>query len=142
LYLLHTKPFVEPSQNRMEIMNELFISAGCYFLFLFTDLVLSNETRYTLGWILCIHIGLLLVVNLSIVAYQTISERVKAFRIWRALRKLKKLQASYQEKRKEWQEQKAEKEQGIEELQAPIEQRRGRKNWRALVTSNRQTRIR
>jgi len=75
--------------------------------------VLNNETRYTLGWVLCIHIGLLLIVNLSIVAYQTISEKVKAFRIWRALRKLKKLQASYQEKRKLWQLQQTKNEQDI-----------------------------
>ena len=39
LYLLHSTPFIEPSQDRMELFNESTVFASTFFLFLFTDLV-------------------------------------------------------------------------------------------------------
>ena len=39
LYLTHAKPFIDSSQDRMELFNESTVYASTFFLFMFTDFV-------------------------------------------------------------------------------------------------------
>jgi hypothetical protein len=89
LYLIDTKPFTSPKQNRMELLNEFAISVSCYFLFLFTDLVLDNERRYSCGWALCLHLVISIVINFSVVVYESVTDLIRKIKMLWFKRKVK-----------------------------------------------------
>jgi hypothetical protein len=60
----------------LEIFNEFFVVADCYFLFLFTDFVADPETSYNLGWDMCIVMAISFVVNMSVILHGSVSKLI------------------------------------------------------------------
>lgn len=50
LYLIHFKPYVNQSINRVHIVNEVFLIGITYHLLVFTDYAQTAETKYLAGW--------------------------------------------------------------------------------------------
>ena len=66
-YLFDYDPFKERVLNRFEKMNELFTFALCYSMILFSDLVPSPETKYTIGFSLMYAVGAIVLINVLLV---------------------------------------------------------------------------
>ena len=47
---MHYLPYDDLAQNRQESINEVTVTFGSYFLFMFTPWIVDEEFRYTLGW--------------------------------------------------------------------------------------------
>jgi hypothetical protein len=89
LYLIDTKPYHLPKQNKMELLNEFAVSVSCYFLFLFTDLVLDNDRRYSCGWALCLHLAVSIAINFAVVVYESVTDIIRKVKVWWYKRKLR-----------------------------------------------------
>ena len=50
IYVIQTKPFIQPARNLLEIFNELCILVVSYHIFLFTDYVPDPDLKYIFGW--------------------------------------------------------------------------------------------
>ncbi len=52
IYLFNVKPFVEISDNYVEIFEELTVLGVASILPLFTDMLDDSDTRWDLGWLI------------------------------------------------------------------------------------------
>ena len=71
LFMIHVKPFEVYKMNYQEIVNETFVLIAAYVMLLYSEFVPDYDIRYYIGWF---HIGLFagnLVVNLSIMVYES-----------------------------------------------------------------------
>ena len=85
-YISHERPFVEPSQNRMERINELSVLMAGYTLLAFSDWVGDIDRQYEVGWILVSIIALNICYNFGSLAVR-ITEKLKtSLRIYKARR--------------------------------------------------------
>ena len=97
-YMLHVKPFAEPSMNKQEIINETSVLVASYLLYLYTEYVSDAEMRYNLGWV---HVGILginLLINLSIMARVTVMSCKLKFKRKAAMKRHKKLMEERKDK--------------------------------------------
>ena len=62
-------PLVGKLQNRIELMNEVFISLCGYQMLYFTDWIPEPDIKYQYGWIMCTLIVLQITLNLIIILY-------------------------------------------------------------------------
>lgn len=88
LYLIYTQPFSSSKQNKMELLNEFAVSVSCYFLFLFTDYMLDNDIKYSVGWALCLHLVISIAINFAVVAFEAVSDIIRKVKAWWQKRKL------------------------------------------------------
>ena len=65
-YLAWNRPFVKKLMNYQDIMNEAIVLICGYHMFVFTDWVDSDNTRFTMGYSLIGFIILNVIINLSI----------------------------------------------------------------------------
>jgi len=90
-YLINYQPFTLTILNYLEIFNELCILAVTYPCLLFTGyLDLDPEAHYNTGWFVIFIVLINIVVNIMIVAYQTLKALGGAIkRAWLKLKKYK-----------------------------------------------------
>ena len=63
----------------MEKFNDLFVLTCSYFLYLFTDLIQTQEDKYLIGWYYSGIVGMLIFANLFVMvmtAYQDLKEKI------------------------------------------------------------------
>jgi uracil DNA glycosylase len=105
IYLVYVRPFKQPSQNYIEIFNEINIMVAALHLFLFTDFVDSPETQYLIGWSLIAVMLLNILVNVFIMVAETLKDLRKrmiklVLRLWGKRLKAKKIPVSHQKHKK------------------------------------------
>ena len=78
------RPLTMRFDNRVELMNEFFVSVCSIQMMFFTDAIHEQETQYIYGWSLVYTVSLLCFLNLTIVirmsAWQTFLLAVRQFR--------------------------------------------------------------
>ena len=85
IYVAVARPFSESKVNKQELMNEVMVFLTSFFLLLYSDMVLENhrsdkvqekvvamEKLMVIGWANIGFIGFILVVNFSIMSYETV----------------------------------------------------------------------
>jgi hypothetical protein len=99
VYVIDARPFNEPHLNFMEIMNEIFVSIGCYFMFFFTDFVESDNVRFDIGWAIALFICPVIAINFAIMMVKAVIEmkrtilmkywkwKIKRYEVKQALRR-------------------------------------------------------
>ena len=92
-----TKPFSDPKEYFMEQFNEFFVILLIYHLICFADFVKDYETQQYVGWSMIATLLINIIINLSIILWDTVVNVYKALRFkWyekkrdRLLAKLKK----------------------------------------------------
>jgi hypothetical protein len=91
LYILSEKPHKNPKQGKLEVFNELTVSAACYWLFIFTDLCPDSTRRYQAGWA---KVGIILtnlLVNVSVMMVESFFEYKLKIKTWWIRRKLARM---------------------------------------------------
>ena len=81
-YQGHVKPYSTPGQNNLEFLNEILTLICTYGLIIFTEFVPEASARYTSGWVL---IGLtlsILVINMIVLLYKSITGLWRKGKIW------------------------------------------------------------
>ena len=73
IYFGHVWPFRIHKTTKTELMNEAVTMCLSYFLFCFTDWIAEANTRYLIGYLFITVISTLLLVHLSIIAYETVT---------------------------------------------------------------------
>jgi len=63
------KPFKHMLNNRIEMMNEFFMSSVCYSSIVLTDYLRSNSIKYKGAWFMISIISLTLFINISMVVW-------------------------------------------------------------------------
>lgn len=72
IYFGHVWPFENHKTTKLELLNEVVTLILCYFLFCYTDWVAEATTRYLIGYAFILIIIILLLIHLSIIAFETI----------------------------------------------------------------------
>jgi hypothetical protein len=65
----------------MEKFNDLFVITCSYFIYLFTDLIQSQEEKYLIGWFYSGIVGILIISNLFVMimtALKDLKEKIKS----------------------------------------------------------------
>ena len=79
----------------MEVLNDCIVLQCSYFLFLFSDYVITQENKDFYGWIFNGYVGLLLFTNLLAIACTVVKEMIDKCKRFRAekilLEKIKNL---------------------------------------------------
>jgi hypothetical protein len=73
IYLGLTKPFEDPFANKLEIINEVFIIAICYHLFIYTMFVSDDVIQYNGGWSVTLLTILNILLNMIVVIVNSIT---------------------------------------------------------------------
>ena len=88
----------------MEVLNDCIVLQCSYFLFLFSDYVITQENKDFYGWIFNGYVGLLLVTNLLAIACTVVKEMIDKCKRFRAekilLEKIKNLGEKVKKKKK------------------------------------------
>jgi len=50
IYMIKSKPLVGKDNNNFEIMNEIFVCVGAYFLILYTNDYYDIDAKMNIGW--------------------------------------------------------------------------------------------
>ena len=64
-YVLLYRPFEEPRQNRLEVMNEVITLGLIYLCLCFTDLIEEAKTQYLIGFFFIVLFGVCILVHLG-----------------------------------------------------------------------------
>ena len=72
IYIGYVRPYALPQANWTETANETLTLLSTYVLFLFTDFVPDPSVRYTTGWALIVITLSIVVLNITIMALNTI----------------------------------------------------------------------
>ena len=90
-YIAHSRPFLDSYMNKIEIMNEIFVTLTSYFLLLYSDTLLTPHNSSDIhvvdmdqlvlvGWLNAAFIGVIVLTNLSIVTYQSLKSTYRGCR--------------------------------------------------------------
>ena len=63
--------------SSLELINEQVLMLICYHFVLFTGLVTDYDMKYKLGWSMTAFIGLLFIINLSVI----VNENIRALKL-------------------------------------------------------------
>ena len=74
IYVAHYKPFSSRFRNRVEVVNEVFITLATFHFMLFTDFTKDVSTQFKIGWSLAAFIILHIMFNLGIVFKQMLNK--------------------------------------------------------------------
>ena len=69
VYHGYNKPFKDSNQNRIELMNEFFMTTMSFFTLMFTDWVDDVMVKYQYGWVFIILISIDIFINLLIILF-------------------------------------------------------------------------
>ena len=75
------QPFIDDSDDILDIFNEVCILVLCYMSVTYTAFVPDNKTKYDIGWIAIAIFGINLLSNLGFIIIKTIMHLVK---MWKA----------------------------------------------------------
>ena len=92
IYLAAVKPFIDKTDNFIEVLQEGFLLIGIYFIYINSDYVPEAQLRYNIGYVLIGTFALMIIVNLGAVAYTTIKSLVKPLRICMMKRSIRESQ--------------------------------------------------
>ena len=81
VYTGYMRPYVMKLSNNIELINDTFIILCSYFLIIFSGLVADAQTRYISGWPLIAIVGMLILINLTVIMYKGISQIIRAIRL-------------------------------------------------------------
>mmetsp|Transcript_18451 Transcript_18451/g.24776 ORF Transcript_18451/g.24776 Transcript_18451/m.24776 type:complete len:266 (+) Transcript_18451:577-1374(+) len=90
-YTLLARPFVEPIMNKQEVFNEICVLIYSYSLFVYTDIIIENETLRVFGWVSVGIIAGTILINLLFMCFISCLQLILKARIWKAKRIAKKL---------------------------------------------------
>ena len=79
IYMVKSKPFIEESNNRNDIMNELVLIQVCVISQIFSDESFDSDATYNMGYIYILIISINMCVNLKSIVYQLYVNSVLAF---------------------------------------------------------------
>lgn len=77
VYTSSVQPFIDNSDDILDIVNEFTIMTLCYFSTAYTQFVQDNEIKYKIGWIAIALVLLNLIVNFSFIIFKTVLVIVK-----------------------------------------------------------------
>jgi len=72
-YSVSVRPFIDDSDDILDIFNESCIMILCYFSVTYTQFVPDNKTKYDIGWIAVAVFALNLGCNLTYIIYKTVT---------------------------------------------------------------------
>ena len=76
-YILNYEPFVDKNQNKLELVNELFITTCGYLLLVFTDFVEDINIKDISGFVMIALIMFNFLLNMMIILYSTLKNIIE-----------------------------------------------------------------
>ena len=82
IYVGHNRPLNTGFKNKLDLLNECFISNATYHMLLFTDWTLDEHEQYIAGWSMIINLAVCYIINLLCIIWVVIQNCLSAHRIY------------------------------------------------------------
>ena len=79
--LSYIKVFVNPTQHRMELFNEVIFMNLLYCIMCFSDFLQDVEVQLTIGYIACGLVALHFIINLFLILHTTVRSLIRKVRL-------------------------------------------------------------
>jgi hypothetical protein len=80
IYTSIARPFIDDSDDYLDIFNEFSIMGLAYACVMFTDFLDDSEAKYEIGWACVFLFGVNLVVNIGFILVKTVISLVQMLR--------------------------------------------------------------